>query len=125
MEMDNFVRLTGRLGRDPELQYTKNGRPMVRMLLAVDRYQGRDKEKGTDWFRVVLWAKQAENAVKYLQKGSKVTVQGRLRGTFFEAAGADGQTRNRLDIEVIGDQVQYWSRPTATAAPSPSSGKGK
>ena len=59
----------------------------------------------------MVWGKQAESAAKFLTKGSKVAIMGRLRGTFFKTAGADGQERTRLDVEVVADQIQYLSKP--------------
>jgi single-strand DNA-binding protein len=120
--MNNEVRLIGNLARDLELKTLNGGHIVARALLAVDRGWGRDSE--TDWVRVVFWNKQAEAASKYLGKGSKVAISGRLRSTFYEVKGSEGQTR--LDTEVVVDQVQYLSRPReAASAPARSAAGGK
>jgi single-strand DNA-binding protein len=61
----------------------------------------------------VLWGKQAVNAVRYLEKGSSVSIVGRLRSEFYEAR--DG--KNRLDTEVVVEEIQYLGRrPNGSAA---------
>jgi single-strand DNA-binding protein len=117
--MNNQVTLIGNLAGDLERRELSGGHVVARALLAVDRGWGRESK--TDWVRVVFWNKQAESAMKYLGKGSKVAISGRLRSTFYEVKGSEGQTR--LDTEVVVDQVQYLSRPReAAAAPARAAG---
>lgn len=68
--------LIGNLGKDPEMRFTPDGNPVTTFNVATSR---RYKEKDeTTWFRVTVWGKQAESANQFLQKGSKVLVEGRL-----------------------------------------------
>ncbi len=71
----------GNLGREPEMRFTPNGQPVCNFSVAATRvYPGADGEqkKETAWFRVTVWGKMAESCNKYLKKGSKVFVEGRL-----------------------------------------------
>lgn len=68
--------LIGRLGRDVEIRYTPNGDAVCDISVASTvRRKGEDV---TEWFKVTLWRQMAENASKYLQKGSQVFVEGQL-----------------------------------------------
>jgi single-strand DNA-binding protein len=90
----NRVQIMGNLGADPEMRYTPAGRAVTRFRVAVSR-QWRDSEgqqqKKVEWFRVVLWGRQAEVANQYLQKGDPLYIEGRLEHRSFE--GNDGETR--------------------------------
>jgi single-strand DNA-binding protein len=73
--------LIGNLGKDPELQVTSDGTPFTRFSLAVNRtYKSASGEKmeETDWFNIVAWRQLAEICERYLLKGSKVNLEGRL-----------------------------------------------
>ena len=95
----NRVILEGRIATEvrPEEvgKHTK-----VSVLVACDR-PGRDK--GADFIPVTIWDKQAQNVAKYLDKGSRVAVEGRLRGEFWEAK--DG--RKGRSLEVVADRVTF------------------
>jgi single-strand DNA-binding protein len=95
----NCVHIMGNLGADPEMRYTPTGRAVTNIRVAVNRKwrdsEGQLQEK-TEWFRVVLWGRQAETANQYLQKGSPVYVQGRLETHSYE--GSDGQTRYMTEL---------------------------
>jgi len=69
--------LIGNLGNTPETRYTAKGDPVTSFSVATSRKYGETDE--TTWFRVSVWGKQAESCSKYLSKGSKVLVEGRLR----------------------------------------------
>ena len=88
------VLLIGNLGKDPEMKYTPQGKPVATFSLAVSRsWKGNDGEwkDETEWFRIVAWDKLAETCNEYLRKGSKVYVEGRLQTRKWE--GQDGQPR--------------------------------
>lgn len=70
------VFIIGNLGKDPEMRFTPEGNPVTSINVATSR-RYKDKEE-TTWFRVTVWGKQAENVNQFLQKGSKVLVEGRL-----------------------------------------------
>lgn len=81
--MLNRAELIGRLGRDPDLRYTQEGKAIAHLALATtdafkDLASGKKKEH-TEWHRVVLFGRQAEIAGEYLKKGSLAYVDGRLR----------------------------------------------
>ena len=77
----NEVILMGRLTRDPEIRYTEMGKCIARYTLAVDR---RGKEQAADFITCVAFEKNAEFAEKYLKKGTKIAVTGRLRTGSYE-----------------------------------------
>ena len=73
--------LIGNLGKDPEMRYTPGGQPVTTLSVATNRrYNGPNGQpvKETCWFRITVWAKQAEACNEFLHKGSKVLVEGRL-----------------------------------------------
>lgn len=78
----NKIILVGNLGKDPELRYTPQGDAVCSFSMATNE---RKKDKSgefqdvTTWFKVTLWRRNAENASKYLTKGSPVYIEGRLQ----------------------------------------------
>lgn len=80
----NKVILIGNLGRDPEVRHTNDGNPIVNLSVATsetwrDRTSGERRER-TEWHRVVVFnEKLGEIAQKYLQKGSKIYIEGQLQ----------------------------------------------
>jgi single-strand DNA-binding protein len=79
--MYHTIIVVGNLGRDPEMRYTPTGTAVTNFSVATNRqYTAADgtQVKETIWFRVSAWGKQAETCNKYLKKGSKVLVEGRL-----------------------------------------------
>jgi len=82
-----------RLGNNIELKYTNGGLAYGRVLIAVDRY-GKDGKKSTDWIRLVLWGKNAENASRFVAKGSSAAVIGRISSEFWEKETEAGKSHN-------------------------------
>ncbi len=78
--MYNQVTLIGRLGNDPELRYTPTGIPVAAFRMVTNETWTKDgqKQEKSTWFRVTLWKADAENVVKYVSKGDKVMVVGRV-----------------------------------------------
>ena len=91
----NKVELLGRVGTEPEMQYTPGGTAVTKLRLATDRYR-RDGEDGTDWHDVTCWAKLAEAVNEYVGKGQRIYVAGRLVQNSWE--GEDGQRRHRTEV---------------------------
>ena len=91
----NRVELLGRVGTDPDMQYTPGGTAVARLRLATDRYR-RDAEDETDWHNVVCWNGTAEAVNQYVGKGQRIYVAGRLAHNSWE--GDDGQRRYRTEI---------------------------
>jgi single-strand DNA-binding protein len=95
----NKVILVGRLGRDPETRYTSSGQAVCNFTLATDEtYKDRagERQKRTEWHRIVVWAKQAEIAQQYLHKGSLIYLEGRIQTRQWD--DREGQKRTTTEI---------------------------
>lgn len=107
----NKVMLIGNLTRDPEVRYTPKGSAVCDIGLAVNRVYTSDsgeKVEEVTFVDVVLWAKMAELAGKYLHKGRPVFIEGRLQMDSWEDKQT-GQKRTRL--RVVGEQMQFLGSP--------------
>lgn len=99
----NRVMLIGRLTSKPELRYTGTNTPYSRFNLAVNRtFSNQDGQREADFIGIVVWRKQAENVCNYLDKGSLVSIEGKLQTGSFEKDGVKQYT-----MDVIGDSVQF------------------
>ena len=104
----NKVILVGNLGRDAELKYTPSGAAVSNFSIATseswkDKNSGERKEK-TEWHRIVLWGKTAENLSQYLLKGKQIFVEGRLETRQWE--DKEGQKRSTTEVRVgPGDRL--------------------
>lgn len=108
----NNVILIGRLVREPELRYTSGSQMAVcKFTLAIDRRSR--EEKKTDFPNVICFGKTAENCEKFLAKGRKVAVQGRLQTGSYEKDGVKHYT-----TDVIADNVEFieWGEKTGESA---------
>ena len=105
----NKVQLIGNLGSDPEVRYTPNGAAVANFNLATNESytdkEGARQEK-TEWHRVVLWQKLAENAGKHLKKGSMIYLEGKLQTRDWE----DNDGNRKWTTEIVGRIVQYLDR---------------
>ena len=97
----NSVILIGRLTRDPELRFTQSGKAVANLSIAVDREYS--KEKKTDFFRVIVWGKQAENVSNYMTKGRLVAVKGSLQTSNYQ----DKNNITHYVTDVVADRVQF------------------
>ena len=98
--------IMGRLGRDPEMRYTPQGRPVTTMSVATDRRwsnQEGEQQQETTWFRVTAWGKTAENCNQYLSKGRAVLVEGRMQNRQYE----DQQGQKRWSWDLVADRVVF------------------
>ncbi len=102
----NKVILVGNLGRKPEMRYTSSGLPVANFSVATTERWGTDdagnRKEHTEWHRCVAWRKLAEICGQYLDKGTKVYVEGRIRRN--EYTGQDGIKRWSTDIHI--DQME-------------------
>lgn len=100
----NSIMLIGNLGRDPEIRYTAGGKPVTSFSLATSRNwvtsDGQRREE-TEWFNVVSWGNLAEICHRYLGRGSRVYIEGRLQTREWDDAG--GLRRRRT--EVVADEM--------------------
>lgn len=95
----NKVFLIGRLVRDPELRYTGNNTPVATFTLAVKRQASEE----SDFIPIVFWSKQGETCGKYLKKGSRVSVLGRIQVRNYE----DKNGQKRYVTEVVGESFEF------------------
>ncbi len=100
----NRVMLIGRLTAKPELRYTSSNVPYARFSLAVNRtFNNQNGERETDFINIIIWRKQAENVCNFLDKGSLVSVEGRIQtGSFNDKDG-----NKRYTMDVVADNVQF------------------
>jgi len=95
----NKAILVGRLGRDPETRYTGGGQAVANFSVATDEtYKDKagDRQKRTEWHKIVVWGKQAEIAQQYLKKGSLIFIEGRIQSR--EWQDKEGQKRTSFEI---------------------------
>jgi single-strand DNA-binding protein len=106
----NNVQLIGNLARAVELRELGGSKVVGKTLLAVSRMH-KGTRTGTDWIPITLWDRTAQSAARYLDKGSRVAIQGRLHGDYVPIKGqAEGEPkRSRLVLEVIVDRITYLS----------------
>ena len=101
----NKITIVGNLGKDPDLRYTQQGVAVCSFTMATNEKR-RDKsgelQDVTTWFKITLWRQQAENAAKYLTKGSPVYIEGRLR--IEEWTDRDNNNRYTLDVQATDMQ---------------------
>ena len=100
----NSVVLIGRLTRDPEIRYTAGTQMAVATFtVAIDRPVRAGAEKQTDFPRVTVFGKQAENCERFLAKGRLVGIQGRIQtGSYTNKDGATVYT-----TDVVADRVEF------------------
>ena len=91
----NHVTLLGRVGADPELRSTKSGTAVVQLRLATDR-STKSGQSETDWHSVVAWGKTAEAVARYVAKGDRVHVTGRLQQHSWQTDS--GERRSRAEV---------------------------
>ena len=106
----NKVILIGNLGKDPEVRRLENGSVVATFPLATseiynDKQTG-DRKEITDWHDIVLWRGLAEIAEKYIRKGSKVYIEGKLKKRSWQ----DKEGNTRYATEVVGDDLTILSR---------------
>lgn len=107
--MLNKVMIIGRLGADPDLRYVAGGQPVTTLNVATDEsYTDRDgnKIKKTEWHRINVWGKSAENCKNFLGKGSLVYVEGSLQTRKWQ----DQQGVDRYVTEIRAQKVQFLDR---------------
>lgn len=96
----NNISIIGRLGKDPEIRQTTNGKSVCNFSVAVNRRFNKDE---SDWFNVTCWGKTAEFASNYLSKGRLVAVTGRMESRKHE---------DKTYWDLVADDVQGLDRPT-------------
>jgi single-strand DNA-binding protein len=125
----NKVILVGRLGKDPEVKYTQGGTPVAKFTVATNEVwkdQNGEKQERTEWHNIVAWTKLAEICGQYLNKGSRVYIEGRIQTRSWE----DKEGNKRYITEIRADSMVMLSgkpdeaRPEKSAAAAASSDGG-
>ena len=94
----NKVELLGHVGITPELRQTQNGMSVCNFTLATS-YQPQNGDEKTDWHRVTVWGAQADAVARYVDKGHRVLVHGRLNYSTW----TDQQGNQRTSAEITAD----------------------
>lgn len=102
----NKVILIGNLGNDPEVKYMPNGNAVANITIATseswkDKNTGEQVDK-TEWHRIIFFRKLAEIVGKYLKKGSKVYIEGKLQTRKWQ----DKNGNDRYTTEVVANEMQ-------------------
>ena len=106
----NKVILLGNVGRDPEVRYVES-RPVASFPLATtDRAyttrEGAQIPERTEWHNIVMWGRDAETAEKYIRKGSRLYIEGKLRTRVWE----DRNTLKHNITEIYVESFELLSR---------------
>jgi single-strand DNA-binding protein len=107
----NKVILIGNLGKDPEIRRLENGAVVASFSIAtsetyIEKSTGERRET-TDWHNIVAWRGLAEVIEKYLRKGTKIYVEGKLKTRTWQ----DKEGNNRYTTEVLAEEMTILSRP--------------
>lgn len=116
MSLVNNVRLIGHLGADPEMHFLDNGSAICEMRLATTEKWTKDgqKHEKTEWHRLKAFGKLAEICGQYLNKGSKVAVEGRLTTRTWD----DKKTGDKkYATEIVLDGVEFLSSNKGSEKP--------
>jgi single-strand DNA-binding protein len=124
--MLNKVMIIGNLGADPELRTTTNGTGVCELRMATNESwfdkASNERKQRVEWHRVIVWGKSGENCAKYLSKGSKAFVEGRIQTREWN----DKDGNKRYTTEIVANSVQFLSTKGSAGGGShaPSGGGG-
>ena len=115
----NKVMLIGNVGQDPEIRYVDQGVAVARIRLATTErgytlQNGTQVPDHTDWHNVILWRKLAEIVEKYVHKGDKLYIEGRIRYSTYD----DKQGQRRSMTEIWADNMELLTPRSSSAAPT-------
>jgi single-strand DNA-binding protein len=114
--------IIGRLGNDPELRYAGNGTPIANFNVATDEsYTDKEgtKHEKTEWHRVVVMGRMAENCANYLAKGSLAYIEGSLQTRKWQ----DQSGQDRYTTEIKAQRVQFLDRKQDSGQQAPQRGQ--
>ena len=97
----NKIILVGNVGRDPDLQQTKNGTKVAHFSLATNRRPDADGNERTDWHRITVWNKLAQFVEDFLRAGDRVYVEGRVEYDAYERDGVSSPTAEVVANELV------------------------
>lgn len=110
--LKNRVQLIGYLGTAPEIKSINGGRKLAKLVIATNEtYKNQKGEKITEttWHNLTAWGNQADFAEKFLEKGTEIAIDGRLRNNNY--TDKDGVKRYTIDIEV--NELMLLGKKTA------------
>ena len=117
--MLNKIMLIGNLGKDPDMTYTQDGTAVTKFSLAVTRRYTKpgtgEKQEETEWFNIVAWRQLAETCYKYLHKGNKVYIEGRL--TQRKYTDKEGIQRTAVDV-IVNDMEMLTPKSAQSSSES-------
>ena len=102
----NKLMLIGNVGRDPEVRTSQNGDPFATFTMATSytyKNESGDRTDQTEWHRIVMWRRLAEQAEKYVKKGRKLYVEGRVQTRSYD----DQSGTKRYVTEVVADRMEF------------------
>jgi single-strand DNA-binding protein len=120
----NKVILVGRLGRDPETRFTGGGQAVANFSVATDEtYKDRngERQKRTEWHKIVVWGKQAEIAQQYLKKGSLIFIEGRIQSREWQ----DKEGQKRTSFEIVANNFRMLGGRGDSAAAGAGAGASR
>lgn len=114
--------LIGHLGKEPEIKYTDTKVAVCKFTLATTERaytlpNGHQVPEQTDWHNVIFWGAQAEYIYRYVSKGDKLYVEGRIRKRNY----TDREGRNHSVTEIWGERLELFSTPKKAVAAEASS----
>ena len=122
----NKVMLIGNVGKEPDVRYLDNGVAVASLTLATTErgyrlQNGTDVPERTEWHNIVLWRGLAETAEKYVHKGDKLYIEGKIRTRSYD----DQNGVKRYVTEIFGDNMEMLTpraaQPAAPAQPQAAS----
>lgn len=112
----NKVMLIGNVGQEPEVRYVDQGVAVARLRLATTErgytlQNGTQVPDHTDWHNIILWRRLAEVVEKYVHKGDKLYIEGRIRYTTYD----DKQGQKRYATEIWADNMEMLTPKASTS----------
>lgn len=103
----NTMTIVGRVGRDPEMRFTADGKPVVNFSVATD--YGKHDKKRTSWHNVVAFGTLAENVAQSVFKGTRVIVAGRLDVSEYEGKDGDKKKKHEVIADAVGLELRFMA----------------
>lgn len=121
----NRCQLLGNIGKDPELKQTQGGQVLLKFSLATSerwKDKGGNQQERTEWHNCVMWGERAEKLARFLSKGSKILVEGKIQYEKFEDRDGNKRTSTNINVISIAFCKRKGSGNSSEAGPSPYGG---
>lgn len=121
--MKNLVILIGNLGADPEIRYIQSGTQVANFNIATtERWKGQDgnMQEQTEWHRIIAWRRLAEICGEYLNKGSRVYIEGKLQTRKWQ----DQDGKDRYTTEIVAREMKMLTPKNDSGGGGGSNGSG-